>query len=53
MDLVPTATRSPSFVDRPGPGHWTYRVGVAANWLNDPTLGDIYVVSQPVSVTVK
>jgi hypothetical protein len=53
MDLVPTATRSSSFVDRPGPGHWTYRVGVAANWLDDPTLGDIYVVSQPMSVTIK
>jgi hypothetical protein len=53
MDLVPTATRSASYVDRPGPGHWTYRIGVAANWLDDPTLGDIYVVSPPVSVTVK
>jgi hypothetical protein len=53
MDLVPTATRSTSYVERPGPGNWTYRIGVAANWVNDPTLGDIYVVSRPVSVTVK
>jgi hypothetical protein len=53
MDLVPTATRSTLYVDRPGPGTWTYRIGVAANWLDDPTLGDIYVVSPPVSVTVK
>jgi hypothetical protein len=40
-------TRATSFVDRPGPGRWIYRVGVAANWLNDPTLGDLYVVTQP------
>jgi hypothetical protein len=53
MDLVPTATRSTSYVDRPQPGNWTYRIGVAANWRDDPTLGDIYVVSPPVSVTVK
>jgi hypothetical protein len=53
MELVPTATRSASFLDRPGAGNWTYRIGVAANWLNDPTLGDIYLVSKPVSVTVK
>jgi hypothetical protein len=53
MDLVPKATRSTSYVYRPGPGNWTYRIGVAANWLDDPTLGDIYVVSPPVSVRVK
>jgi hypothetical protein len=28
-----------------------YRVGVAANWLNDPALGDVYVISPPVSAT--
>jgi hypothetical protein len=43
------ATRSSTFVDHPPPGAWTYRVGVAANWLNDPTLGDVYVISPPVS----
>ena len=43
------ATRSSTFVDHPPPGVWTYRVGVAANWLNDPTLGDVYVISPPVS----
>jgi hypothetical protein len=53
MDLVPRATRSTSYVDRPGAGNWTYRIGVAANWLDDPTLGDIYVVSPPASVRVK
>jgi hypothetical protein len=32
-------------IDRPGPGRWTYRVGVAANWLDDPEQGDVFVVS--------
>jgi len=44
--------RAPSFADRPGTGSWSYRIGVAANWVNDPTLGDVYVVSPPVTVTV-
>jgi hypothetical protein len=44
--------RTTSFDDRPGSGTWSYRIGVAANWLNDPSLGDVYVVSEPVSVTV-
>jgi hypothetical protein len=45
-------TNATTFVDRPGSGTWTYRVGVAANWLNDPTLGDIYVVTKPTTLTV-
>ena len=49
MDSVGT-TKATSFVDHPGRGTWTYRIGVAANWLDDPTLGDIYVVSRPVTV---
>jgi hypothetical protein len=28
-------------------------VGVAANWLDDPKLGDVYVVSRPVVVVVR
>ena len=52
MDLGPT-TRETSLVDRPGPGTWGYRVGVAANWVDDPNLGDIYVISPPVTATVK
>jgi hypothetical protein len=43
-------TRATSFADHPGPGRWTYRIGVAANWLNDPGLGDIYLVSKPAGV---
>jgi hypothetical protein len=50
-DSVAT-TRSTSFVDHPGTGAWTYRVGIAANWLDDPKLGDIYIVSKPVTIEV-
>jgi hypothetical protein len=47
-----TSTRATSYVDSPGPGTWTYRLGVAANWLNDVNYGDVTVVSPPVTVTV-
>jgi hypothetical protein len=46
------ATAGTSFVDHPGAGTWSYRIGVSANWLNDFTLGDVYFVSRPVTVTV-
>jgi hypothetical protein len=46
------SVRAPSFDDRPGSGSWSYRIGIAANWLNDPSLGDIYTVSPPVTVTI-
>jgi hypothetical protein len=48
----PGVTRDTTFVDRPGSGTWTYRIAIAANWLNDPRYGDLYVVSPPVKVTV-
>jgi hypothetical protein len=51
VDEVGTS-RTPSFDDRPGSGAWSYRIGVAANWLNDPSLGDVYLVSKPVSLTL-
>ena len=41
------------YVDRAPRGHWVYRVAIAANWLNDPQYGDVYLVSRPVSVTVR
>jgi hypothetical protein len=47
-----TTTTATSFTDRPGAGTWTYRLGIAANWVNDPSLGDVYVVSKPVTATV-
>jgi hypothetical protein len=39
-------------IDHPGAGTWTYRVGITTNWLDDTTLGDTYVFSVPVTVTV-
>jgi hypothetical protein len=40
-------TRTSSFVDQPPAGPWVYRVGLVANWLDDPTLGDLFVLSGP------
>jgi hypothetical protein len=54
-ELLPApghATRARAAVDRPPRGTWTYRVGVGANWLDDPARGDIFLVSPPVTVTV-
>jgi hypothetical protein len=45
-------TRATTFMDHPGPGTWRYRIGVAANWLNDPKLGDLYVVTKPAEVRI-
>jgi hypothetical protein len=43
---VTTGTR---YVDsNAGSGDWQYRVGVSANWLDDPTLGDVYELTRPV-----
>jgi hypothetical protein len=44
-------THADQFIDHPGPGHWVYRVAIAANWLNDAGYGDPYLVSSPVTVT--
>jgi hypothetical protein len=44
-------TRRTSFVDRPPGGDWIYRVAVAANWLDDTTQGDVYLVGDAVAVT--
>jgi hypothetical protein len=43
--------RDGSFTDKPGKGHWFYRIAIAANWLDDPAYGDVYLVSSPVRVT--
>lgn len=42
-----------SFVDKPGSGTWTYRLGLAANWLNSPLYGDIFSFGPPVVVRVR
>jgi hypothetical protein len=49
----PGATRATSFVDRPGAGSWTYRIGIAANWLNDEQYGDVYLVSVPITANLR
>jgi hypothetical protein len=46
------ATKGLSFVDHPPRGRWAYRIGLAANWLDDPTRGDVLLVSEPVRVEV-
>jgi hypothetical protein len=40
-------TRNPTFVDRAAPAGAVYYVGAAANWVDDPAEGDVYVVSAP------
>lgn len=45
-------TRRTSFVDHPGRGTWTYRIGASSNWLNDSNLGDVYLISEPVTITI-
>jgi hypothetical protein len=40
-------THTASYVDRPPPGRWVYRIAVAANWLDNPAFGDVYLVSAP------
>ena len=47
------AHRNGTFVDRPGAGTWTYRLGLAANWLNSPQYGDVYTVGPPVKLRVR
>jgi hypothetical protein len=51
MQLRP-ATRATSFVDAPGAGTHTYRVGLFANWVDDPNAGDVLLLSEPVRVTI-
>lgn len=46
------ATRQRSYVDHPGKGSWVYRVALAANWLDDPAYGDVYLVGKPLQVTI-
>jgi hypothetical protein len=46
------ATAATSWHDRPGRGRWSYRVGLSSNWVDDPTQGDVLLLSEPVTVTV-
>jgi len=45
-------TRSTRFAEGPPPGRWVYRIGVLANWRDDPSLGDPIYISEPVEVNV-
>ena len=45
-------TRGLTFTDEPGVGRWWYTVGMVANWLDDPTKGDVLLASKPVAVDV-
>jgi hypothetical protein len=47
------ATPGQRWTDKPPPGTWAYRVALAANWLDDPTRGDMLLVSRPVTLTVR
>ena len=35
------------YVDEDPPADASYRVGVAANWLDDETRGDVFAISPP------
>ncbi len=44
-------TRETTFADSaPPPGGQTYRIGIAANWLDDDQMGDVFAFSPPVTV---
>jgi len=42
---VIATTRARAYLDRNAPRGAVYRVGVATNWANDPTQGDVFAVS--------
>jgi len=45
--LLLGTTRSTEFLDLSPPAGVTYRVGVGANWVDDPRAGDVAVLSPP------
>ncbi len=48
LEMTPIGeSRTTSFVDHPPAGPWVYRVGLVANWLDDPSLGDLMLLSAP------
>ncbi len=40
-------TAETAWVDRPPKGVWTYRVGLSANWQNEPKFGDVVMLGAP------
>ena len=51
MDIA-GGTREPVFDTNPGRGRWTYRIGIAGNWLDDQHYGDTFLLSDPVTVRI-
>jgi hypothetical protein len=47
MDVIGT-TREPRWRDGSPPPNVRYRIGVAANWRDDPDEGDVATLSRPV-----
>lgn len=46
--------RGTSFIDgSPARGAWSYRIGVAADWLDDVHSGDVYLVSRATTIAVR
>ena len=40
-------TRDHTFLDADPPPDAVYRIGVAANWLDDESRGDVFAISPP------
>lgn len=45
-------TRRPVWDDDPPRGVWTYRIGLSANWQDEPKIGDAFMLSAPLTVRV-
>jgi hypothetical protein len=50
---VDATTRAHQFAEGIGRGDWTFRIGMSANYANDPTLGDVLILSPPARVIVR
>jgi hypothetical protein len=48
METLET-TRDHRYLDRNPPADAIYRIGVAANWLDDENRGDVFAISPPAS----
>ena len=46
-------TRDQTYVDPDPPADASYRIGVAANWLDDPEQGDVFAISPPVAPSAR
>ena len=49
MDAA-AVTRAPPYAEKLPSGWETYRIGMMANWLDDPLRGDVLMVSRPVRI---